>query len=270
MSAYAGDRGEWLSVALESMAAQTVAPEKMVLVFDGPVSDDVERVVSGFASAHPGLLDLVRIPENGGLGPALNAGLKRCASEVIVRMDADDWSDPTRCERQLGKIVEGCDMVGSNVAEFSEDMHSPRALRVLPETRSEVFRFAHGRSPFAHPAFCVRRDALELVGGYRDVRFAEDYDLFIRLLAAGFEGVNIQSPLVFMRVNEDAYRRRGGISYLKDMFAFNYGHVKEGWFSPGDFLRRSIANSVAALVPNFVRDALYRHILRNKFNVKGK
>lgn len=262
MSCYAKDRPEWLSLALESMAAQTLRPTEVVLVFDGPLTDGLVAAVDAFDAAHPGLLVRVPLERNVGLGPALNAGLARCSCGVVARMDADDFSRPARLERQLAKLAEGYDMVGCNATEFSGDVDSPNSERVMPETHDEIIRFAKRRAPFVHPAFVVRRSSLEAVGGYRSVPYAEDFDLFIRLLRAGFRGYNLQEPLVAVRVDDDVYRRRGGLGYARDMLSFNALELREGWFSPAEFLVRSAANVGVALIPNGARDLVYKRLLR--------
>ena len=262
MSCYAKDRPEWLSLALESMAAQTLRPTEVVLVFDGPLTEGLVAAVDAFDAAHPGLLVRVPLERNVGLGPALNAGLARCSCDVVARMDADDFSRPARLERQLAKLAEGYDMVGCNATEFSGDIDSPNSERVMPETHDEIVRFAKRRAPFVHPAFVVRRSSLEAVGGYRSVPYAEDFDLFIRLLRAGFRGYNLQEPLVAVRVDDDVYRRRGGLGYARDMLSFNALELREGWFSPAEFLVRSAANVGVALIPNGARDLVYKRLLR--------
>lgn len=262
MSCYAKDRPEWLSLALESMAAQTLRPTEVVLVFDGPLTEGLVAAVDAFDAAHPGLLVRVPLERNVGLGPALNAGLARCSCDVVARMDADDFSRPARLERQLAKLAEGYDMVGCNATEFSGDVDSPNSERVMPETHDEIIRFAKRRAPFVHPAFVVRRSSLEAVGGYRSVPYAEDFDLFIRLLRAGSRGYNLQEPLVAVRVDDDVYRRRGGLGYARDMLSFNALELREGWFSPAEFLVRSAANVGVALIPNGARDLVYKRLLR--------
>lgn len=262
MSCYAKDRPEWLSLALESMAAQTLRPTEVVLVFDGPLTEGLVAAVDAFDAAHPGLLVRVPLERNVGLGPALNAGLARCSCDVVARMDADDFSRPARLERQLAKLAEGYDMVGCNATEFSGDIDSPNSERVMPETHDEIVRFAKRRAPFVHPAFVVRRSSLEAVGGYRSVPYAEDFDLFIRLLRAGSRGYNLQEPLVAVRVDDDVYRRRGGLGYARDMLSFNALELREGWFSPAEFLVRSAANVGVALIPNGARDLVYKRLLR--------
>lgn len=262
MSTYAADDPSWLFEALESMAKQTVPPAEIVLSIDGPVPDELLNAMDAFDKACPGLLVRVPLEKNGGLGPALNAGLAHCSSAVIVRMDADDISLPERCELQLTKLAEGYDMVGCNATEFSTDIDRPDSVRQMPETHEEIIRFSKKRAPFVHPTFVVRKSALEAVGGYRNVSYAEDFDLFIRLLKAGYIGYNVQKNLFAVRVDKNVYRRRGGVSYLHDMLSFNVLELREGWFGLGDFIVRSGANIVVTLVPNSVRDAIYKKLLR--------
>lgn len=262
MSTYVKDNPGQLRAALESMAAQTLPPSQVVLVFDGPVGPDLMEAATAFGAAHPGLLECVRLPRNGGLGPALNAGLPKCREGVVVRMDADDLSRSDRCQKQLAAIAEGYDMVGSDVLEFGEDPERPTALRQMPRMPEDIARFARRRSPFAHPAFACRKEVLEAAGGYRDVKYAEDFDLFARLIQQGRRGCNLPEPLVSMRVDPAAYRRRGGVAYLGHMLRFNMLQMREGRFSPADFAVRSAANAAAALMPNALRDLVYKKLLR--------
>lgn len=264
MSAYAGDKAAWLAEALNSMAEQTCAPAQIVLVLDGPVNTEILDALETFEAAYPDLLLRVPLQHNVGLGPALNAGLTFCSADVIVRMDSDDLSCPDRCSAQMKMISNGYDMVGCNVTEFSDDPSHPNAVREMPEKHEDIMRFSKRRAPFVHPTFVVKKTALEAVGGYRSVPYAEDFDLFARLLAAGYRGCNIQEPLLSVRVDENAYRRRGGFSYLRDMLAFNMIQLREGWFGPTDFLVRSAANTVVALMPNVMRDGVYKRLLRKK------
>lgn len=264
MSVYVNDRAPWLMQALESMANQSVKPREIVLVLDGPLTADLNTAIEEFEQSYPGLLTCVPLASNVGLGPALNEGLTCCNADIVVRMDSDDIAHPKRCELQLERIKAGYDMVGSNVSEFSDDPCSPNAMRVMPKSHEEILTFAKKRAPFVHPTFTVRKQALEEVGGYRSVPYAEDFDLFIRLLKAGYRGCNVQADLLNVRVDDGAYKRRGGISYMSDMISFNWLQLKEGWFGISDFLVRTAANVGVALVPNGVRDAIYKRLLRKR------
>lgn len=49
MSVYGKDRAEWFDVALCSVINQTVAPNEIVLVIDGPVPDDIQKVIEKYS-----------------------------------------------------------------------------------------------------------------------------------------------------------------------------------------------------------------------------
>ena len=64
---------------------------------------------------------------------------------------------------------------------------------------------------FCHAPCMARREAFEAVGGYTDdPKFlrVEDYDLWVKIDAAGYRGMNLEEPLYQMRDDRDAYSRR--------------------------------------------------------------
>ncbi len=85
----------------------------------GPVPGRAGRARSR-TSSRPLPMPVVHLelPDNLGLGPALDAGLAASSHEVVARMDADDVSVPERFERQVALIEAGADIVGSGLLEF--------------------------------------------------------------------------------------------------------------------------------------------------------
>lgn len=212
MSVYAKEKAEYLRIAMDSMWSQTVKTDDFVLVCDGPLNSELDAVIAEMQSAHPEELHVVRLEKNGGLGKALNVGLKRCKNELIARMDSDDISRQDRCEKQL-TVFRGCPelaIVGGIVEEFklSPDAAGPR--RVVPERQEEIIAFAKNRNPFNHPSVMYKKSAVEAVEGYKDFYLLEDYYLWVRMLSKGFAGYNIQEPLLKMRSGSALYTRRGG------------------------------------------------------------
>ena len=90
MSLYKKEHPEYLRLALDSMINQTVRPDEIVLVEDGPLTDELYAVVEEY-KPH---LHIVINKKNLGLGLALNEGLKACSNELVARMDTDDISKP--------------------------------------------------------------------------------------------------------------------------------------------------------------------------------
>ena len=100
------EKPEWLSVALDSMLNQTVKPEEIVLVQDGPLADDLQATVDRFKNEHPTLFKILRMPDQVGLGLALKQGVLACSNGFIACMDADCYSMPTRIEEEFDAMFE--------------------------------------------------------------------------------------------------------------------------------------------------------------------
>ena len=94
MSVYAKDKPEYIKIAIDSMLNQTIPPEQFVIVLDGKVPDTITAVVTEYENRYPQVFTVVVLAENGGLGHALNEGLRYCRNELVARMDADDISLP--------------------------------------------------------------------------------------------------------------------------------------------------------------------------------
>ena len=136
MSLYAREQPEYLRQCLASLAAQTLPPNEIVLVYDGGLPESLETVVTSFSASLP--LKIVRLPQNVGLGRALNAGLEACAHEWVCRMDTDDICHPERFERQLAFVASQpqIGVCGSQIDEFehtpADAAHSRRASGLIP------------------------------------------------------------------------------------------------------------------------------------------
>ncbi|MBQ3920927.1 MAG: glycosyltransferase, partial [Firmicutes bacterium] len=106
MSLYRKEDPAYLREALDSMLSQTAPPDEIVLVEDGPLTEELYAVVSAYSDKAPGLFTIIVNEENMGLGASLNRGLTACRNELIARMDTDDISKPSRCEKQLRRFEE--------------------------------------------------------------------------------------------------------------------------------------------------------------------
>lgn len=135
--------------------------------------------------------------------------------------------------------------------------------RVLPEHQSEIVRFSKKRNPFNHPSVMFRKSDVIEAGGYSErFHLFEDYYLWVRMLKNGCQTANIRETLLNMRVSEDTYMRRGGLSYAKDMIRFHYWLLRTDWIKGLDFLTGTIPHVIVCLMPGGVRKVVYK-ILRN-------
>lgn len=266
MSVYFKEHPGFLKVAIKSMLKQTVAPDEFVLVEDGPLTLGLNAVIDDFVKEKPELFRIVRIKNNVGLGPALRRGVKECSYELIARMDSDDYAKPKRVEKQLRFLANhpNLDIIGSNVEEFAGDIKNVISHVILPETQEEIYNFSKTRCPFRHPSLLYKKSAVLKAKNYRQFYLCEDYDLYIRMLRSGAQCYNIQEPLTYMRVSPDFYKRRGGWKYMRTILTFKNIQLKTGYFTLGEYLKSTIPHVIVCLMPNQLRDYVYRNFLRKK------
>lgn len=265
ISVYEKENPEWLRESIESMLRQSVPPAEIIMVKDGPLTKELEAVLADYQRQEKSLFHMVELPENRGLGLALQTGVAACRYDWIARMDTDDYACPDRVEKQLAAAEKhSADIVSCNVGEFQDNVERIISYKEVPETHEEIYRYAKRRNPFNHPGVLLKKTEALKAGNYRKCDGAEDYDLWVRMLQNGCRGYNVQEPLVRMRVNADAYKRRGGIPYLKSMLALNWNFYQSRWYSLSDLLVRSSANILVAVLPNAFRDRIYKKGLRKK------
>ena len=263
MAVYIKDVPEWFEMAIESMANQTLKPKEIVIIADGEITQELRDVQKRCSERYPGMIRCVALEKNAGLAEALRYGVSICECEWIARMDSDDIAEPKRCEEELILALEkNADIVGCNFDEFLGTVDNVVAKRVYPESHDELVRLSRRRSPFCHPAVLMKKSAVLRAGNYRKAWLYEDYDLFVRMLADGAIGCTVPKILFHMRVDENFYRRRGGVRYVKTLLRFNVQLLKMGWMRPTDFLMRSCGNIIFGLVSPGLRGWLYRRFLR--------
>jgi glycosyltransferase involved in cell wall biosynthesis len=184
------DAAATLPLALSSIARQSLADFECVVVDNGS-RDGTAALARKFAAADPRIC-VVSAPETG-LVRALGAGIDACRGRYVARMDADDVMHKRRLELQVAELERRPELagVGCHVRLFprrilSDGMRAyERWLNAIDGAKS-VRKEAFVECPIAHPTLTVRRDLLESFG-YRDAGWPEDYDLVLRLLAAGRE-----------------------------------------------------------------------------------
>lgn len=200
MSVYRNTTAEELTHALDSIEAQTRPPERVLVVKDGPVKGDVDKLLS--------CVDTVTLPDNRGLGIALREGLAEVNTEFVARLDSDDAAFPERLEKQLAFMAAHPDIavVGTAMQEFTGDTLG--GVRRLPETHDAIARYAKINSPMNHPSVLMRVADVRDAGGYRPMHNMEDYDLWARLIASGKKLHNLPEPLTYFRVDDAQMKRR--------------------------------------------------------------
>lgn len=259
---HASDQAEFVRAAFHSAVhEQTLRPDHVVLVRDGPVSDQLSACIDDLRADSPVPVTFVPLEHNVGLGPALDAGLAASPHDVIARMDSDDVAMPRRFELQLPLIAAGADIVGAGLLEFGRDTDDIVGQRTPPSDPDDILRYARIHDPFNHPTVIYRRAAVLAAGGYGDLPLMEDYWLFARMLANGARPANIPEPLVYYRVGDGAYQRRGGRQLLRSELSLQRKLRDEGFISLPQYVRNVAIRGGYRLLPWWVRRTAYRLVV---------
>ena len=265
MSVYFKEKPEYLKKALDSMLSQTEKPSQLVLVCDGKLTPELEKVIE----ERSGELDVVRLPENKGLGNALKIGLEHCENELVARMDTDDISVPDRCRKQLSAFDGDSELavLSGAVEEFTDDPEQPLSKRPVPLTHEEILRYSKRRNPFNHPAVMFRKSAVLNAGGYSsDFNLFEDYDLWSGVLQSGVKTANLPDVLVKMRTPADFYKRRGGRPFAKKMIRFRKSLRKSGKISRRDYIFSTYPHAAVCVMPAWMRKGVYKALRAKERN----
>lgn len=197
-----------LPEAIDSILAQTYGNWELILCDDGSV-DDTYAVAEGYRTRYPDKIVLLKNEKNMGLNYTLNRCLERATGEYIARMDGDDLCMPDRFHKEMKALREHPEMtvVSTPMEYFDETGIWGRGKgKAFPQPLDLLYG-----TPFCHAPCMARREVILSIGGYtEDPKFlrVEDYDLWVKLYAAGYRGINLEEPLYQMRDDRNAASRR--------------------------------------------------------------
>lgn len=259
MSLYKKENPGYLKSSIDSMLNQSVKPDEIVMVEDGPLTPELYAVLDSYPILHR-----VRNKTNLGLGLALNAGLKECRNELVARMDTDDCSKPERCEKQLARFLEKpyLSIVGSHIDEFVDDISNVISQRIVPTTSDDIYNFAKKRSAFNHPTVMYSKTAVLENNGYSDLKRNQDVDLFGRMQFEGYKAENIDEALLWFRSSDELAKRRKSWQNTWSYIATIRKFWKMGYSSFADYVMVGIAQTGMYLMPVKVQNFVYKKFLR--------
>jgi len=261
---YKSDDPENFKLSLLSMLNQSVKPDEIVLVKDGPVPETIQSVIDELDAEYPEIIVQVQLEKNLGLGLALNEGLKVCKNELIARMDSDDFSLPERCEKQL-KFFEDdpdLDIVGCPVKEFVDNIDNVVGVRDVPLTNEEIHKYAKRRDPFNHPTVMYRKSKVLCCGPYRDYRKNQDTALWIDMLSKGCKAANSPEFLLMFRFDENTYKKRKSWTNTKLLIKIRKDAYKRHFCSFKDYFIVAIAQIGIFILPVWFQKFVYTKVLR--------
>lgn len=262
MSIYYKEKPEYFCRAMQSIwDQQIIKPNEIVVVQDGPLTDELYKVINQWSCKLGDVLKTISLEQNVGLGDALNVGIKYCTNELIARMDTDDIALPDRFKKQFNIFQRSdIDICSSWVSEFNNNENEIISNRKVPEKHDEIISYSKVRNGINHPAVMYKKTAVENAGGYKKMMWFEDYYLWVRMILNGAKFYNIQEPLVNMRAGYSQLERRGGFKYAIEEFKF-LNRLKEiGFLSTFQFIKSVVIRFVARILPKSLLKKIYKKI----------
>lgn len=267
MSVYRSDNPDFFDRALSSIIDdQTIKPNEIVLVVDGPVSNEINNVINKYEKKYE-IFNVIRLEQNGGLGNALKIAVENATHELIARMDSDDVSVPTRFEEQLKYFETNpeIDIVGGDITEFIGEENNIVGKRSVPLSNESIREYMKTRCAMNHVSVMYKKKAVESAGGYQDWFWNEDYYLWIRMWLNGTVFANTGSVLVNVRVGEEMYQRRGGSKYFESEKGLQDYMLKNKMINHSTYIKNVAKRLIIQkLMPNKLRGWVFRTFARKK------
>jgi len=264
MPVYFKDNAEYFEEALHSITTnQQLKPDEVVIVEDGPITEELNQLLTDFERANP-IIQRYRLSENQGMGKAMNYGLRQTSFDWVARMDSDDIARPERFARQVEylKANPNVTILGSSIEEFDKTIGDKGMVRTLPENHGEIMKMMRMRNPINHMTVFYRRDIALKAGGYWDERYFEDYNLWYEMSKKGAVLHNLPDNLVDVRVGNNMIERRSGFSYFRYEKLLLKKFLKDGFISWPLYINLLTAKLTLRILPVPLLKWFYGKFLR--------
>jgi len=261
ISAYINCTKDNIEKALNSVFyEQILKPDQIVLVLDGPVSDDLYEFVLLFQKSVECEMIIHPIQKSKGFGNALNEGLNLCTGEYIARMDSDDICLPNRFADQIDYLLKNpsVDVVGSWVLEIDENDKITREAVEYPETHEQCLSGFMYRDPLAHPSVMFRISFFEKAGKYPiNTPLFEDAMLWYQGFMNGCIFANIPKVCLKFRRADNFYKKRRNIKALLSLFRYRILLINPNlhYGFRGNFF--ALLYLIMQYMPSFVKKIIY-------------
>ena len=205
MPVYNGEK--YLKEAIQSVLDQTYKDFEFIIIDDGS-TDDTEKVINSFSDERIRIYKL----NHAGIVKALNKGLEVAQGEYIIRSDADDISLPERFQKLLDYMEENgrVGVCGSWAISMNGKGEEVGKMKYPPIENEEIKKYSLFHNPFIHPSVIFRKKTVDEVGGYRNFKHNEDYELWTRVLK-DHEGHNLSEVLLKYRIHPHQTTRKHGL-----------------------------------------------------------
>ena len=266
MSVYKSEEPLYLDRAMKSIwDDQTLKPNEIILIEDGPLGEELQKVIDNWKERLSDRLILLSNETNLGLTKSLNKGLKYVNSEYIARMDSDDISDPLRFERQVLYLESHpeIDVLGGSLQEFNDENPNLN-IRHYPCTPELCRKYIVKASPLAHPTVMMRKRIFDNGITYNErYRTSQDIALWFDILSKGYRISNIPEVTIYFRRDDSVFKRRNRSKAINEFKIYMNGIKNLYGFFTISYMY-PIARLAFRMMPTSVVKWIYGSSIRKK------
>jgi glycosyltransferase involved in cell wall biosynthesis len=198
----------YLKEALDSVLNQTVQNFEIIIIDDGSTDNSKANIIDIYKDQR---IHYYRNEKNLGLPQTLNLGLKKCKGKFIARMDADDISFPNRFEKQIEFLESNRDIALVGSAYISLKGNKNMGFRPQVTNHKKLKSKLLFGNNICHPSVMFNSTFINKHDLFYDpkFRYAQDYNLWTKLILKGYKLDNISEPLIYYRrtkENSDAIK----------------------------------------------------------------
>ena len=266
MSVYKNDQPNYFQQAMDSIIKQTLIPNEIILVIDGPISNELKNVVDTYENKYS-FIKTIWLKENKGLGNALKLAVENAKYDLIARMDSDDIAVCDRFEQQINifKTNPNVDIVGGDISEFIDVDTNIVGIRKVPKENNEIREYMKIRCALNHVTVMFKKQTVIAAGNYQDWFWNEDYYLWIRMVLINTYFQNTGTTLVKVRVGKEMYKRRGGKKYfISEKKLQDFMYKNKVISLPTYIINVTKRLIVEIILPNSLREWVFKNLARSK------
>ena len=191
--------GETIAEAVESCLRQSMESFELVVLLDG-CSDRSGEIVESYGDPRIRILERT----HRGVRRAAEEAMASCRAPLIARMDADDVSHPDRLSSQYEFLLNSPDCAAVSGGVRLLEAQGEGMQRYVDWVNGlldseDIARERFVECPVIQPSLMFRRSGFEAVGGYHEVEWAEDHDLFLRMIRAGMRIGKVEKTVLSWR-----------------------------------------------------------------------
>jgi glycosyltransferase involved in cell wall biosynthesis len=215
---YIGNNLAEVEKCMDSLFGQTYTDFKILLLFDGQLTNDVESYLDSLEQNNE-FINSIKIEKNIGLARAINCGIQNTESDFIVRVDADTISKPNRLKHQIKYLMENksIDVLGTIIEELRDN--GEKYYQKMPLDHDECLYEFKFRNPICHPTAIFRRSFFDKAGLYPTNYYKdEDSALWLNGFMNSCIFANLEEALVQSRLDNELLDRRKNFKSIISTF----------------------------------------------------